>query len=340
MIDEVRFSVKGGDGGSGRVSFRREKFVPRGGPDGGDGGNGGSVYLESDSNLNTLAFFSGKDRFAAFDGKPGGKAKKHGENGKDITLRVPTGTLVEFKIQNGKFKVLADLDKPGMKVCVAQGEGGGRGNVHFKSATNRTPRQAEKGEKGEGRLLRLSLKVLANVGLVGLPNAGKSTILSVLTAARPAIADYPFTTLSPNLGVFKQLIIADIPGLIADASKGKGLGIAFLKHIERCQLLVFVLYPDERLLSVKAPSEFAKRLWEQREEVCKEMEAFNPELLERASISVLNKMDLLGRDNLEEAVRFFAGRKLKLLPVSAKTLENIERLKQELLYEYSRIPKV
>lgn len=387
MIDEVIFSVKGGDGGDGLVHFRREKYVPRGGPDGGNGGNGGSVFLVSDPNLTTLRFFSGKDRFTAQKGRHGGKAKKHGEDGEDISLRVPVGTEVyelgsvngnllgrkRYAIENSEYiersarrfvlrqaqdsawpsdqrkfvhlppreeeKKIADLDKPDMRVCVARGGRGGRGNWHFKSPTNTTPRTAEPGAPGETRWLRLSLKVLAQVGLVGLPNAGKSTLLSILTAARPSIAPYPFTTVSPNLGVMKSgsasLVVADIPGLIEGASRGKGLGIAFLKHIERCELLVYVLFPEDWVLGLASEERnLGEILWQQREQLRAELAAFSPQLPHLPSIRVLNKIDLLSDEEIKDIRRSFRAKRVAIIPISAATLANISALRRAIVKQY------
>lgn len=328
MIDEARFFVKAGDGGDGRVSFRREKFIPRGGPDGGDGGRGGSIFLETDSNLNTLRFYAGKDRFMAKDGQPGGRAKKHGKNSDNLVLKVPIGTLVLNAKTN---KVLADLDRPGKRFCPVRGGHGGRGNWHFRSATNTTPRQAEEGKKGGQKELLLELKVLAQIGLVGLPNAGKSTLLSVLTEAKPKIANYPFTTLSPNLGVMKTpdrkdgLVIVDIPGLIEGASQGKGLGIRFLKHIERCRLIIYVLFPEDHNLEL-TDQKLAERLWEQKQEVWDELKAFNPHLLEVPNLVVINKKDLLSERQVRAIKAYFKAKKQTILLVSAVTKENLKAL--------------
>lgn len=328
MIDEAQFSVKAGDGGDGRVSFRREKFVPRGGPDGGDGGLGGSIFLETDSNLNTLRFYAGKDRFMAEDGQPGGRAKKHGKNSDDLVLKVPVGTLV---LDAKTSRVLADLDRPGERFCPARGGRGGRGNWYFRSSTNTAPRQAEEGEKGEQKELLLKLKVLAQIGLVGLPNAGKSTLLSVLTEAKPKIANYPFTTLSPNLGVMKTpdrgdgLVIVDIPGLIEGASQGKGLGIRFLKHIERCRLIIYVLFPEDHNLELTG-QKLARRLWEQKQKVRNELKAFNPHLLEVPSLVAINKKDLLSERQVRAIKAYFKAKKQTILLVSAVTKENLKAL--------------
>ncbi|MEO5376253.1 MAG: GTPase ObgE [Magnetococcus sp. DMHC-6] len=250
FIDEVKINVRSGDGGDGVASFRREKFIPFGGPNGGDGGNGGHVILIADPHLNTLIDYRYKPHLKARSGQDGMGRGRTGKSALDCEFRVPVGTLIRDE-ESGTM--LADLSAPGARCVVALGGIGGRGNLHFKSATNQAPRQFEPGTPGEERWLRLELKLIADVGLTGLPNAGKSTLISVLSAARPKIADYPFTTLVPNLGVVRvgeeeSFVVADIPGLIEGASQGHGLGHAFLKHVERCALLlhlVDVLPPDE-----------------------------------------------------------------------------------------------
>ena len=344
MIDEVSFRVQAGNGGKGAVHFRREKYAPRGGPDGGDGGDGGSVYFVSDLNLTTLRFFSGKDRFTAEHGRRGGMARKHGENGEDIELRVPVGTVVEVVSGKDESKgvLYADLDTRDMRVCVARGGHGGRGNWYFRSPTNTTPRTAEPGIPGEARWLRLSLKVLAQVGLVGLPNAGKSTLLSILTAAKPAIAAYPFTTVSPNLGVLTEysasLVIADIPGLIEGASRGKGLGIAFLKHIERCELLVYVLFPEDWVLAgISGERKIGETIWKQREQLRAELAAFSPRLLQLPALMVLNKIDLLSQEEIASIRRFFRTKRITIIPISAATLANIDGLRRAIVRQYTKI---
>lgn len=390
MIDEVKFKVKAGNGGDGMVHFRREKYVPKGGPDGGDGGEGGSVFIEADENLNTLWWFAGRDKFEAKDGRPGMKARKHGEDGEDVVLKVPVGTEVmalrlsgsshrsrsaqgdKLALESlaslsrrGKWERVADLDHHGVRVCVARGGRGGRGNWYFRSASNQTPREAEPGEKGEERLIKLSLKVLADIGLVGLPNAGKSTLLSVLTAAKPEIADYPFTTLSPNLGVVKtglrgqgtgdrgrglgfrgqgagpsgerNLILADIPGLIEGASEGKGLGIKFLKHIERCKLLVYVLFPTDEMLALElSGKEMGEELWKQKLVVKKEIEEFNPKILKLPEMTVLNKIDLLEKKKVEDIDKYFKKKQVDLLAISAVTKSGIKELQKEIFRNYKQ----
>lgn len=365
MIDEVVITVKAGNGGDGKVSFRREKYVPKGGPDGGDGGRGGSVFLQAGRNINTLLWFSGKDRFSAQNGKPGWKRNRFGEDGRDLDLRVPIGTEVhalrlsksshrsrnaqafgsEAQAQTGDKLALeslassssgdekiADLEKDGERICIAKGGRGGKGNTRFKSSTNTTPKQAELGEAGEEKTIRLSLKLLADVGLVGLPNAGKSTLLSVLTNAKPEIANYPFTTLSPNLGMLnfgeKQLIIADIPGLIEGASQGQGLGIKFLKHIERCKLLVYLLFPQEEWLADDKTTDLGPRLYKQFKVVRKELEQYNLEMINMTSLIVCNKVDLLSEIQVRQVDTFFKKKKMKSFFISAATGMGVNELRE------------
>src|SRR5512140_1416570 len=259
FIDEAVIQVSAGNGGNGCVAFRREKSVPRGGPSGGDGGDGGSVRMEADTSLNTLYPFRFQKRFAAGRGRHGEGSNCHGKRGEDITVYVPVGTVVR---DSEAGEILGDLTEAGQTLLVAQGGHGGRGNSRFATSTNRTPRRAEPGTDGEQRMLALELKLLADVALVGLPNAGKSTLIAAISAARPKIADYPFTTLIPNLGVvswerYKTFVAADVPGLIAGASEGHGLGIRFLRHVERSRLLCHLvdaaaLDPDDPDAAEKA----------------------------------------------------------------------------------------
>lgn len=316
MIDFARITIKAGDGGNGRVSFRREKFVPKGGPDGGDGGKGGSVWLETDKDLNTLKPFQFQKKFTAGSGEPGGKNKRHGADGSDLTIKVPVGTVVNKEL---------DLDKEDQKICLAKGGKGGKGNWQFRSPILTTPRIAEAGSKGEAKQLSLELKLLADVGLIGLPNSGKSTLLSVLTKARPKIADYPFTTLEPNLGVMDNLVIADIPGLIAGASKGKGLGIEFLRHIERCKILVHLLDGAKLLV------EPAKSLLQDYEVVRNELSQYSTSLLEKSEIVVLNKIDVLNKQQIRVAMTTLKKAKKKVICISAASHENLELLKNYLV---------
>ena len=242
FIDRVIIYVKGGKGGDGSASFRHEKYVPKGGPDGGDGGNGGYVFLRANPNLSTLLSVTEKKKYIAQNGESGKGKKMHGRNGKDVIIDVPVGTVVKDYLTG---EIIADLDKPGMVVCVARGGKGGRGNIHFKSSTMRAPKIAERGSEGEERKIILELKLLADVGLVGYPNVGKSSFISRISNAKPKIANYPFTTLIPNLGVVNvndlQFVVADIPGLVKGASQGVGLGNIFLRHVERCSVIAHII---------------------------------------------------------------------------------------------------
>lgn len=296
FVDEVTIKVAAGDGGNGCVSFRREKFIPRGGPDGGDGGDGGSVWLEADEGLNTLADFRHTRSFAAQRGENGMGRQMYGKGGDSITIRVPVGTVVTDVDTDEQ---LGDLTRHGQRLLIARGGKGGLGNVHFKSSVNRAPRRATPGTPGERRELRLELKVLADVGLLGMPNAGKSTFIRAISSARPKVADYPFTTLYPNLGVVsvgvnRSFVVADIPGLIEGAAEGAGLGVRFLKHLARTRLLLHLvdaapLDPDhDPVRDVRALEE--------------ELGKFDPELAQRERWLVLNKLDLLPADAREAQV--------------------------------------
>ena len=281
FIDRAKIRVKAGDGGNGVVSFRREAYVPRGGPDGGNGGRGGSVILEADPQLHTLLDFHYRTLYRAPRGAHGEGARRNGRHGEDLLIRVPLGT----RVYEGR-ELLVDLVQPQQRFTVAEGGRGGRGNAGFATSTNRAPRKATAGNPGEERELRLELKLMADVGLVGLPNAGKSTLLSVLTAARPKIASYPFTTLHPHLGIvrpaeFTSFVLADIPGLIDGAAEGKGLGFEFLRHVERTRVLVYMLDA-----SSEQPREDLKVLK-------KELKKWNPDLVKRPALVVLSKCDLL-----------------------------------------------
>ena len=296
FVDEVSIFVKAGDGGNGMMSFRREKFIEKGGPNGGDGGDGGSVFLEADENLNTLVDYRYTRRFQAQNGEKGGSTECTGAKGEDLILPVPVGTTV---IDASTQEVIGDLTRAGQRLMVAQGGWHGLGNTRFKSSTNRAPRQTTPGKPGEQRDLKLELKVLADVGLLGLPNAGKSTFIRSVSAAKPKVADYPFTTLVPNLGVvsvgrYKSFVIADIPGLIEGASEGAGLGIRFLKHLARTRLLLHLV--DMAPLDQSDPAEAA-------EVIIRELEKFSPALAERERWLVLNKADQLLDDEREERMR-------------------------------------
>jgi GTP-binding protein len=286
FVDEATIDVKAGDGGNGCVSFRREKYIPKGGPDGGDGGDGGSIYLVADTGLNTLADFRYDRRFQARYGENGAGRNCTGKSGEDLEVRVPAGTLV---YEDETDELLGDLVEDGQRLLVARGGFHGIGNARYKSSTNRAPRQSKPGTPGEQRTLRLELKLLADVGLLGKPNAGKSTLIRAISSARPKVADYPFTTLYPNLGVVRvaphrSFVVADIPGLIEGAAEGAGLGIHFLKHLSRTGLLL-------HLVDVAPPD--GSDPVEDVQTIVRELEKFSAELGKRERWLVLNKIDLL-----------------------------------------------
>jgi GTP-binding protein len=316
FIDQAQITVRGGRGGNGCVSFRREKFVPRGGPDGGDGGDGGSVVLAADENVNTLLDFRRRRTFEAPRGAHGRGSNKHGRSGADTRVRVPLGTIVRDRSSG---RQIADLVRPGQELVAARGGRGGRGNARFATATHQAPREAEDGRPGEERDLELELKLLADVGLVGLPNSGKSTLLSRLSAARPRIADYPFTTLEPHLGVvpageYRQILMADIPGLIAGAHQGKGLGIQFLRHIERTRMLLFLLD-----LTADDPAEDLRTLR-------RELSRFSEALTAKPSVVCLNKVDIWPPDR---PLPDLPGKEEDAgLAISALTGQGLEKLKR------------
>lgn len=299
FIDEAKISIAAGDGGNGIASFRREKYEPEGGPDGGDGGHGGNIHFVADRNVNTLIEYRYKRRFHAKRGENGRSSDCYGKRGPDLTLRVPVGTVIADVNSN---QILADLDCDGKKVLLAKGGRGGLGNVHFKSSVNRTPRQCTRGEPGEQRDLRLELRLLADVGLLGLPNAGKSTLLRAVSAARPKVADYPFTTLEPHLGVVRvdderSFVIADIPGLIDGAADGAGLGIRFLKHLTRTRLLLHIVD--------LAPTDPAADPVRDARTIVRELERYDAELARKPRWLVLNKLDLIPPDELETRIASF-----------------------------------
>ncbi|MCB1569230.1 MAG: GTPase ObgE [Xanthomonadales bacterium] len=291
LVDEADILVQAGDGGSGCVSFRREKFIPKGGPDGGDGGNGCSVFLVADENLNTLVDFRHQRRFQAQRGQNGMGSQMYGRGGEDIDIRVPVGTVITNLATD---EVIGDLVRHGQRVKVAQGGQGGLGNMHFKSSTNRAPRQSTPGTAGEERELRLELKLLADVGLLGFPNAGKSTFIRAVSAATPRVADYPFTTLYPNLGVVsiapgQSFVVADIPGLIEGAAEGAGLGITFLKHVQRTRVLLHIVDAAPFVFE-QGPVE---TIVDQVRTIEAELAKFDPEVLRKPRWLLLNKLDLL-----------------------------------------------
>lgn len=320
FIDEARIEVQGGKGGNGVASFRREKFIPKGGPDGGDGGRGGSVYALADLNINTLIDYRFTHKFCAENGENGRGADCFGAGGEDVVLRMPVGTQV---IDEQTGQTIADLTHHGDKKLLAAGGRGGLGNLHFKTSTNRAPRQCTPGERGEFRTLRLELKVLADVGLLGMPNAGKSTFISAVSNARPKVADYPFTTLHPHLGVVRiasgsSFVIADIPGLIEGASEGAGLGHLFLRHLSRTSLLLHIIdcapiNPDEDPVA-------------QARAIVTELEKYDETLADKPRWIVLNKIDLLSPEQRAEMVKRFkeAFPQHPVYTMSAATREGVQ----------------
>jgi GTP-binding protein len=323
FFDRAKIYVTAGNGGNGSVHFRREKFVPMGGPDGGDGGRGGSVYLVADPGMNTLVDYHYHPHHKAKSGGAGTGQKMHGAKGEDLSLKVPAGTVVRHADTG---ELVADLTEPGQTVMIARGGRGGLGNVHFATATNQAPREAQRGEPGEEVTLELELKLIADVGLVGYPNAGKSTLLSVVTQAHPKIADYPFTTLVPNLGVAVvgdptrgddySFVIADIPGLIEGAAQGVGLGHEFLRHVERTRLLLHLIDG----LSDKDP-------WEEFAAINRELEEYSPELATRPQVVVLTKMDLQeARDKWDEVRKRAEAADLPVFAISSATREGVREL--------------
>ncbi|MCX7769591.1 MAG: GTPase ObgE [Proteobacteria bacterium] len=320
FIDEAEIYVKAGDGGNGAVSFRREKFIPKGGPDGGDGGKGADVIFKATTSLNTLLDFKYKRKYLAENGKNGSGNNRSGRSGSDLVIPVPVGTLIK-DIENNR--IIADLIEDGQECVVAKGGIGGRGNAHFATPIRQTPRYAEKGKPGEEKLIKLELKLLADVGLIGFPNVGKSTFLSVISSARPKIADYPFTTLTPVLGVvklknYKSFVVADIPGLIEGAHRGEGLGHSFLKHVERTKILLHFI--DLSYLGPKDPYEGFKI-------INRELFLFNDKLSEKQQIIVINKIDITEvREKAEVVKHTFENEGYKVFKVSSVSKEGIETL--------------
>lgn len=322
FVDEATITVRSGKGGDGCVSLRREKFVPKGGPDGGDGGKGGDVIFRGTDKLLTLHDFRLKRLYQARNGQPGMGKDRYGKAAADLVVDLPVGTLVYETFEDGSEELIADLTEIGTEISICKGGRGGRGNIHFKSSTNRTPRYAEDGKPGEERSIRLELKILADVGLLGLPNAGKSTFISAISAARPKIAAYPFTTLSPNLGVieddlYNRMVIADIPGLIEGASQGLGLGHKFLKHVERTRFLVHILSCED--LNADDPFSGFELLNE-------ELRQFDPRLSDRKQIHVINKIDLLSPEELERLKGVAESSGLELFFISALKGDGLDQL--------------
>ncbi len=324
FVDLAKIYVKAGDGGNGCVAFRREKFVPFGGPAGGNGGKGGDVVLVADEKLQTLMDFKYKKHYKAKRGQHGSGGNKFGKSAEDLVLKVPVGTIVK-DAETGE--ILADLTKNGERFVVAKGGKGGKGNTAFKSPTNQAPTEAEEGEKGEERWIILELKLIADIGIIGFPNAGKSTLISTISHAKPKIADYPFTTLSPVLGVVQfdigeSVVIADIPGLIEGASEGQGLGHEFLRHIERTKALIHLI--DISDYREKEPVEAF-------ESINKELENYSPELLRKKQIVVGNKIDMLSdKEEINRLKEIFKEKGYKFIPLSLVTKEGLNELLNEI----------
>jgi len=342
FVDEAKIYVKAGDGGNGCMAFRREKYMPRGGPSGGDGGNGGSIYVEANPNDNTLLRYRYNREFKGERGRHGEGSNCTGQSGGDTILKVPVGTLVYD--EEGE-ELLADLKKPGQRILVAQGGKGGRGNQHFAKPWHQAPREKEEGQPGEERRLRLELKLLADVGLVGFPNAGKSTLISVISAAHPKIANYPFTTLEPNLGVVnadggtgghgselgRTFVVADLPGLIEGASEGAGLGIRFLRHVERTRLLAHLIDTSDT-----AEMDPLKAF----EIIEGELAAFSGAMLDKPMIVVATKLDATtDHTKLQELKRFCSEKGLEFHAISAPTGEGVKGLVRAMADALDKIPK-
>jgi GTPase len=334
FVDEAKIRVKAGDGGNGCMAFRREKFVPRGGPSGGDGGRGGDVIMESSERHNTLVHFRFNPEYKAERGRHGEGSDKTGREGENIVLKVPVGTIVYDELTG---ELVHDFSHPDERVVVARGGRGGRGNAQFATSTHQAPREHEEGRPGEERDLRLELKLLADIGLVGYPNAGKSTLISRISAAKPKIADYPFTTLQPNLGVVVvgdpsedvSFVVADIPGLIEGASGGAGLGTQFLKHIERTRLLV-------HLVDVSDASGRPDPV-EDYEVITRELASFGAGLDTKPTIVAASKIDAANKDKLAKLKRYCKRKKLDLIPISAVTGEGIEELKYAMARKLAKL---
>lgn len=326
FIDEVTITITAGNGGNGCSSFRREKFYPLGGPDGGDGGDGGSIFFQADNGINTLVNFRSKRIFKAEHGQDGMNSQCHGRYGEDLILNVPVGTIIR-SAETGE--IIGDLTEHGEKILMAEGGRGGMGNIHFKSSVNQAPKTSTLGKEGQEFEIELELKLIADIALIGLPNAGKSTLISSISAAKPKIADYPFTTLEPNLGVVnmgdnKSFVVADIPGLIEDASEGKGLGIKFLKHIERTKAFVHLVDVSWCLDEFEA--------FEQYVTIREELRKYNDDLLNKKELVCLTKIDAMTEEEIQKFVDFFEEQiDRKVLPLSSVSGRNIGLLKSLML---------
>ncbi len=330
FIDEAKITVKAGDGGHGCIAFRREKFVPKGGPSGGDGGDGGSIFLATNANENTLLKFRFNHSFRAERGRHGEGSNRHGRTGQDLEISIPVGTVV---YDDATGEMLHDFTQLNERVLIAKGGRGGHGNAHFKSSVNRVPHKAQDGAPGEERSLRLELKLLADVGLVGFPNVGKSTLISRISAARPKIADYPFTTLEPQLGVVsvdtdKSFVVADIPGLIEGAHLGHGLGIQFLRHIERTRLLL-------HLIDVSSATE--RDPVDEFHTIDSELSQHNPDLPKKPKIIVAAKMDVADEKKVQKLARWAKRNSLPCIGISSVTGEGLHELKRAVFEKLSSL---
>jgi GTP-binding protein len=314
LVDEVEIKIKAGDGGNGKIAFIHKKFVPRGGPSGGDGGKGGDVYVEGVNDIGALSRFRYRKEFLSENGQNGMKDRKTGKGSSDLVLKVPIGSII-----TDNFGISREIISVGQKVCLAKGGKGGRGNWYFRSSTNQTPRWAEPGEKGEEKHLKIELKLIADVGLIGLPNVGKTSLLNELTRASAKVANYPFTTLEPNLGVMGDLILADIPGLIEGAAEGRGLGHKFLRHIQRTKILIHCLSAE----SIDLLKDY--------QIIRQELEKFSQDLLAKKEILLLTKADLLGKVEKKEKIKILKNLNKRVLAVSVYDLDSLQFLQKLVL---------
>ncbi|MFZ5424204.1 MAG: GTPase ObgE [Patescibacteria group bacterium] len=341
LIDTAIIEVTAGKGGDGKVSFRREKYIPRGGPDGGDGGNGGNVYFVADHNMATLMDFRAKPKYKAEEGGEGGKKKRHGKSGDDLIIKLPVGTLIYEVRENGEEVLVGDLVMHEQTLLIAEGGRGGKGNERFKSSTNRTPTQFTKGKEGQRKTIRLEIKLIADIGLVGMPNAGKSTLVNHLTSSNAKTASYPFTTIHPNLGLWKlksgkSVIVADIPGLIEGASEGKGLGDDFLRHIERTRMLIHMI--DPLAISEK---DLVMNALESYRIIRKELGDYDADLQKKKEIVVINKIDITEiNESFEQIGKEFEKLGVTVFGISAVAGVGLEKLEEEVLSIIDTLPEV
>ncbi len=345
MVDVVEIKIKAGNGGDGKVSFRREKYIPKGGPDGGDGGNGGSVVFIADNNMSTLIDFRSKSIFKAEDGGPGRPKNMTGKFGEDLFIKIPVGTLI-YEIENdsvtneSKEVLVCDMVEVGQKFMVAKGGIGGKGNINFKGSKNLTPTQYTPGLPGEEKFIKMEMKLIADIGLVGAPNAGKSTLLNRLTNSNAKVANYPFTTLSPNLGIYRidknrNIVVADIPGLIEGASEGKGLGEDFLRHVERTRILIHLIDPLSG-----GGEDFTENAFTDYLMIRKEIEKYGRDLDKKQSIVVINKMDVTEvKENFEKIKERFKKDRIDVIGISSVTGEGIDELMSRVVYILDKTPK-